>query len=156
MNALNKQLGQQPQGFPEDLSYRTGEALGQLIGLASENDLGSLTPDEAFDRANIATSNPTAIAPLLGIKDPALADTIDLDFFRDQFMYNYLAAKAADDFVDAKNEADEFRKSTINRRHDSMFRNAAVTPDQAERVMFDADNGDLSALNRVREQYFFE
>lgn len=140
---------------PSELIYGSGVALGQLLGLATGNNLGELTPDDAADKASIAAASPVAIASVLGI--PAEnAGTLNMDEVRNRLMSSYFSAKAADDFVGSKEFADEFRDHMIAERRAAMFRNAAVAPDQAERIRFDADHGDVSALNRVREQFFFE
>lgn len=150
-------MGDNPNIENQDPSvvHRAGEALGQFFGLAETNRLGSLGLDGAIDKASLASASPEAVACSLGIP-LAYADTLDMSEVRERLMSSYYAAEAADDFVESKESFDRFRENMINGRRDLMYRSAAVTPDQADRIRFDADNGDMSALNRVREQFFFE
>lgn len=136
-------------------SYTAGTATGALVRGFTDGGLGRMPPEDVYNLASNAVSDPGALGLLMGV-DPEDTSVVDPIAVRDAVMAVYDGQRAADALVAAQEAAARMREATISRRYDSMFRHAKVTPEQLERLEIDTAAGDDTPLNRIREKYFFE
>lgn len=67
----------------------------------------------------------------------------------------YFGAVGDAEIMQAVRDSDMAVARMKSDRWDMLFRATGVSPDEAGRMMFDRDNGDPSAMMRVKERYYF-
>lgn len=148
-------IGKTPVTDEDALDYAVGAAAGVFARKYVDSALGDLSVDDAFGMATDISVNPGASSELLGVS-PADMDYINPEVLREKLMDMYLSQSAADDLVVAIETDDNARSGQIAARHDAVMRNIKATPDQRQRMEFDSENGDDSALIKAKESFFFE
>ena len=124
-----------------ELSALGTEARDAAASAMETGELYSLSPSDAADLA--AASVVDAPPEVSG----AIASLVAADYASGS-----IGAFAASEAMSTR---DMFAELRVRRRAD-MYRKASLTEEDATRIAFDEENGDLSPLNALRARYFFE
>lgn len=127
--------------------------VGYFMAASASGTLGSTDPDAVHEMADAMSSSPDETARALG-QNPDLAGSVSPEALRTNILREYYDARFADMFANDKASRDEAAAAMIDRRHQTEYTYARLTPEEIGRVEFDAENGDESALLKVKEQFY--
>lgn len=136
-------------------AYDAGVAAGVIVRKFADGTLGDMSPEEMFAMSTDVALDTQSVSDIMGMSRDNAA-VIDPEVFRERLMDQYDLQRASDLLVNGIESYNRERDRQVNARRDSILRYARASVGQAERVAFDEGNGDLSAVNRMREIYFFE
>jgi len=127
--------------------------VGAFMAAAMDGSLGQVDPDTMDEIASSMAKDPKATAKYLGNPE-ALGDAITPDALYGNIMGQYLDARFTDMIEADSVEADDTVAAMRNRRQETEFTYARLSPEEIGRIQFDAENGDVSAMTKVKEKFY--
>ncbi len=118
-------------------------AMDDFLAVSAVGGLPDLGVDDVVALAKAASADPEA----MGAASPA-----DV---QDAMLGAYFGAVGDAEIMQAARDSEMAVARMKSDRWDMLFRVSGVSPEEAGRMMFDRDNGDPSAMVRVKERYYF-
>lgn len=118
-------------------------AMSDFLAVSALGGLSDLGMDDAVNLAKAASADPEA----MGAASPADVQAAMLG--------TYFGAVGDAEIMQAARDSEMAVARMKSERWDTLFRVSGVSPEEAGRMMFDRDNGDPSAMLKVKERYYF-
>lgn len=125
-------------------------ALEQFSAAESDGSLLDRPSDDVYDITAIAAMDPESVG--LALNDPSVG--FSPESAQSALLAHYFDQLAVQDFADARDETQAIPEAMKDARLNVMFNYAGLSPEQAERVKFDAQSGDTSAMTRIKERFY--
>jgi len=122
---------------------KAATAVSDFLAVSSIGGLPDLGVDEAVQLAKDASGDPKA----LGLERP--------EDVQEAMLGSYFGALGDAEVHAANREAEMGVARMRTNRWNMLFRMAGIDPDGAARMTFDRENGDPSAMLKVKERYYF-
>lgn len=130
-------------------SYFSPVSAAAFVGAMEDGSLGDMDYSDALALASSASLSPEVGASLSKTaKRPLTPDEV-----KSEMMRNYWDDVVMGTMVSGMNRSESVAVGLEDRRREALF--AGVSGDEANRIAFDSQHGDGSALLRLKEQFYF-
>lgn len=116
-------------------------------------DLANLDPDDVYEMSAVASLRPELCAIAMG-DDPSVALNTTPAAMRDAMLNQYEVACLGQMYDELKEESRTVPVHMKMQRREAMFSYSRVSPDTAGHIMFDAENGDDTAMREIKDRFY--
>lgn len=118
-----------------------------------DGDLANIDPEDMYDITAVAAMRPELVAVAMG-DDPTAADGTTPGHIRARMVDQYDVACLEQMLAELADEQESIPEHMVRARMDAAFSYSNVDPETAGQILFDAENGDDSALRAVKDRFY--